>query len=455
MKKIGLSVVLVASLFVNTNAKNYSSSEVDELLNKIQTLETKLKQKTSEISQIQEDIDDIYDRVDENEFLASMNRIKWGAEFEMTNNFLKGETRNVDYSHTNVWTTKLRLTMESRVNDKTKFHGRLAMYKEWSDSTDDSLSDPLSGRKPNGSSVVYVERAYVDYSIKNNLIVTLGRQPSSDGPGMTLIQNTQRKATYPSLLFDGAADGIVLSYNVDKKSKINPVVRVAYGKGFQNHISFAPYSPNTAVDIDDLNVYGAFYEMSLPVANMGENLLIFSYVKATDFIGHPQVYSSPNNSNLGDMSLADVYFENNKAFGSKLNYFVSIGMSSPDSNGKTVNFGEMTGNQDVTLLDKKGYAYHIGMRYDMDKMKVGYEYNHGSKYWYSFTNGSGDLLNKLSTRGSVHDFYLLYQIDLNQFIRAGYTQIDYDYSMSGWHIGTPQKSNDNVKRTYMTYNLRF
>jgi len=77
--------------------------------------------------------------------------------------------------------------MESKINDKTKFTGRLAMYKNWSDSIRDDMSDSAEGRKPDGDSGIYVERAYVDYSFNKYFVATIGRQPSSDGPGMTLI----------------------------------------------------------------------------------------------------------------------------------------------------------------------------------------------------------------------------------------------------------------------------
>lgn len=81
--------------------------------------------------------------------------------------------------------------------------------------------------------------------------------------------------------------------------------------------------------------------------------------------------------------------------------------------------------------------------------------NHASKNWYSFTSGSSDLLNKLATRGDVSDIYAIYQIDMYQFIRLGYTMIDYDYTGSGWHIGTAMKTDDYINRAYGTYNLRF
>jgi len=248
---------------------------------------------------------------------------------------------------------------------------------------------------------------------------------------------------------------MVITSKLNSDSKINPIFRIAYGKGFQDTTDYSPYTANQN-NIEDLNVYGAFYEMSLPIPSMGENLLVLSYVMGTDFVGHPQHTEAPNNQNLGDMSLAGIYFENNKVFGTAFNYFISAGFSMPNSNGKTVNFGEMTGNQDVTLITDNGNAFQVGGRYDFDfGVKLGYEYNQGSEYWYSFTNGSSDLLNKLATRGSVNDIYAIYQIDLNQFVRVGYTMIDYKYTGSGWHIGKPMETDDNVNRAYATYNLRF
>ena len=465
MKKIILSTIAIASLALSLNAQTYSQSDMDKVLKRLDALE-------SSKANTEESIDELYERADENEFQATMNRIKWGAEFEVSDNFLEGQGTSWDYSgatpaatifkytNNNQLTMKLRLSMDAKINDKTKFTGRLAMYKNWSDSMGGNVADPAQGRKPVGDSALYVERAYVDYSPIDSLIFTLGRQPSSDGPGMTLIENTKRKSTYPALLFDGAADGAVVTYKLPVGKSMHPTLRLAYGKGFQNNINYAPYTAKENT-LDDLNVYGAFYEMNLPIPSMGENLLVLSYVMGTDFIGHPQQPGATvtgTNKNLGNMGLAGIYFENNKAFGTNLNYFISAGWSMPDSNGNKVTLKDASGNNmpAMALITDNGNAYQIGMRYDFDfGIKLGYEYNHGSQYWYSFTNGSSDLLNKLSTRGSVNDVYALYQIDLNQFVKVGYTMIDYDYTSSGWHIGQPMKTDDYVNRAYVTYNLRF
>ena len=478
IKKIGLSTVLIASLAMSANAKTYSQADMDKVLQRLdrlekalkiqsQQVEIKLKKTDEKIEEIQasneEEIETLHERADENEFQATINKIKWGGELEVSDNFVEGKTGSMPamgakgqkYSNNNQWTTKLRLSMDAAIADNLKFTGRLSMYKNWSDSVAQNIADPAQGRKPDGDSGIYVERAYVDYSPNDIFTITLGRQPSSDGPGMTLIENTKRKSTYPSLLFDGAADGAVLNLKLAPNSSMNPTVRAAYGKGFQKKDSYSPYLATTTT-VDDLNVYGGFFEMNLPFKSMGDNLLVLSYVKGTDFIGHPLQQSGTTNENLGNMELMGLYFENNKAFGSNFNYFISAGWSMPDSNGKTATINPGSGPVTMGLINKDGYAYHIGGRYDFDSgFKVGYEFNHGSEHWYSFTNGSSDLLNKLATRGNAHEVYGIYQIDIYQFIKLGYTYIDYDYTMSGYHIGTPMKTDDYTKRYYGTYNLRF
>jgi hypothetical protein len=131
-------------------------------------------------------------------------------------------------------------------------------------------------------------------------------------------------------------------------------------------------------------------------------------------------------------------------------------MSDAKKNGKTYQMNLCNALIPFSLIDGKGYAYHVGFRFDATKKyKFGYEFNHGSQKWFSFTQGSEDPMNKLATRGDVHDVYAIYQMDRNQFIRVGYTDIDYDYTGSGWHIGKPMKTDDEAKRAYITYNIKF
>ena len=147
MKKISLSAIIVASLALSAGAQTYSQADMDKVLKRLDALED---QKAT----VDESIDELYERADENEFQATMNRIKWGAEFEVSDNFLDGKTgsmtdmgiKGTTYDNNNQWIMKLRLSMDAKINDKTKFTGRLSMYKNWSDSIGINLTDPAQGR---------------------------------------------------------------------------------------------------------------------------------------------------------------------------------------------------------------------------------------------------------------------------------------------------------------------
>jgi len=459
MKKL-IKISIISAIMIGINAQ---ASEA-ELRGEISSLKAQLEelQKSTD-----ESIDELYERADSNEFEATMNRIKWGGGLEVEAQSYKGTQGSIpafhkpgkDYNNANKWSTKLKLSMETKINDKTKFTGRLAMYKSWADSTPSMfLSGVNEGKIANsGTSTLFVERAYIDYKITDFLTMTVGRQPSTDGPGMSLRQNTPRQATYPSILFDGNADGVVLTANAGNLEGAlnNTKFRVAYGKGFQKDDAQYGFMANDN-GVDDLNVLGLFAETSIDAPSMGENLIVFSFVNATGFVN-----SGINDRNLGDFNLAGLYFENNKAFGTNLSYFASYGYSKGKSNGKTFTMDGQAAsatNPPLSLIDDSGSAYHVGMRYDFDSgFKLGYEFNHGDKNWFSFTQGSEDPMNKLATRGSVNDVYAIYQMDINQFIRAGYVDIDYDYINSGYHFGMGQavKTDDEAKRAYLLYNVKF
>jgi len=444
---------------------NLHASEA-ALLNEISTLKAEMEKLKKSVDG---DIEELHERADSNEFEATMNRIKWGGGLEVEAQSYEGTQGSMttpmgvmpgtNYNNANKWSTKLKLTMEAKINDNTKFTGRLAMYKGWADSTPHMMLGGVNEGKTvnSGTSTLFVERAYIDYKMTNFLTMTIGRQPSTDGPGMSLRQNTPRQATYPSILFDGNSDGIIFTANAGKLEGVldDTKFRVAYGKGFQKDDAMHGFMASDN-DVDDLDVLGLFAETSIHAPSMGENLIVFSYVNATGFVN-----TGFNDRNLGDFDLAGVYFENNKAFGTNLSYFVSYGYSKGSSNGKTFTMNGQASsptNPPLSLIDDSGSAYHVGMRYDFDAgFKLGYEFNHGDKNWFSFTQGSEDPMNKLATRGSVHDMYAIYQVDRNQFIRAGYTDIDYDYINSGYHFGMGQavKTDDEAKRAYLLYNVKF
>jgi len=159
---------------------------------------------------------------------------------------------------------------------------------------------------------------------------------------------------------------------------------------------------------------------------------------------------------------------------SNLDLFAHIGLSQAKPsdalytyNGQ--NFGLLRDGINDNTDTKNGYAFWLGGRYTIDtlnRMKVGFEYNQGSKYWVTATQGSYDVYNKLSTRGSATELYGLYPINRYSFIKLGGIYIKYDYTDSGWYQKKPKKITDltqaqkssvidTLQSVYLQFSVRF
>jgi hypothetical protein len=441
------------------------ASESDLILEKLQKLENDIKSLKAENAELRQSIesgvskssssdvlDELEERLDSIETMALVNKINFGLGFKTRVDTFDGDYANGDnYRDSNVWSSKLMLDMDSKITDDMKFTGRLSMYKYWAGGPNYVMQDSWEGRKPEDSGL-FVERAYIDWTpIKGEIPVTftIGRQPSSDGPSHHFKDNTVRKSTYSALAFDGSADGVVATVDLQKVTGIdNTAFRLAYGKGYQDHSADTAFMGSDST-LKDTNLVGLFLDSSIP--SIAGSLVQVGYVNAKD------IYLGGAN-NLGDGSLMGVMAEFTNLMGSGLDLFAHYGMSKVKPNDKTSDLGmgapvgllttDMSALTGVapTFDDKTGHAWWVGARYTLpfaSKPKIGIEYNKGDENWFNFTSGSNDLTNKLATRGDALEIYYIQPINRYSFIRVGGTWIDYDYTGSGYPVGTPMNINDN------------
>jgi len=450
MNKI-IKLSLVASLATLSLSANETNSELLEKMSAMQKQIDTLTEAQADTN------DDLEDRIDEVETSTMVDKIKFGLEFRTRMDYLDNTTAGGDkYKANNVWSNRLRLNMKSKITDDMKFSGRLTMYKNWSDSgvayTNGGM-DPMQGRRPSDSGL-FVERAYVDWTVlsgKVPLVLTIGRQPSSDGPSHQFKDNSVRKSTYSALSFDGAADGIVATIPLHKLTTVdNMALRVGYGKGFQNDTG-STYVGNPT-SIADSDVLGLFFDSGL---GLDGSLLQLSAVKADDVAS-----TVPNdNKDIGEVTLYTAMLEFTNIADTNLDLFAHYAMSQSKPNGEysLMDTSSAPGatNPPLGLLtstpgdteQKNGSAYWLGARYTlpfeaMNKPRIGLEYNNGSENWFSFTQGSNDLTNKLATRGSATEVYYIQPINRYAHLRLGATMIDYDYTGSGYQIGAPMSMAD-------------
>ena len=421
-------------------------------------------------SKLAKDVETIFDTLDQVETKSLKDRINLGAELRTRADFFKlkdspffggaGSTEHND----NHWSNRFRLNMDAQIQKNLIFNGRVTAYKNFANMADAGMVTDANQAHVPGDSGLKLDRAYVDWipeGMPFPLALTFGRHPSSEGPPAELKENRLRQSTYPSLLFDGEADGVVATVGLERylgwKSS---GVRFAWGKAYQDTNSMVGYMDNAGGMYNDTNIYAMFFETEIP--GVRDSLLVLSALQATDLVGDGSYLGGTGKANIGDMQLYGIHAQANNVVDSGFDIFLSTAINDTNASGNTV----MSAYGPVGLMnfngtdDHSGWAIHTGLRYNIpykpwNNPKVGFEYNHGSEHWFSFTWGSAELYNKLATRGDAYDFYYIQPFNDNLFGRLGYTHIDYDYAMSGMHMGDFGNSTEQLDNFYFLLDCRF
>ncbi|EOI4054640.1 outer membrane tyrosine kinase [Campylobacter jejuni] len=474
--KTKFSLILSACLLSSSLFAKNTDDEITKLQKQLAQIQAELaqirKEREAQAKQneaVKAELADLNDRADETEFQAALSKVKFGLEFSTAVSNTNYKVSGQDYSANNKWMNELHLNMNADINDKTKFYGRLSMAKNWSQmGWSGSPLDLDAGRNTRSSGpVLYVDRAYLDYYITPEWIATIGRQPGTDGPGSNLRNNALRQSTYPALAINALGDAAVITYKPESLQDHKVAIRAAYGKTYQWDEENGKVRDWMSDQKDaDANLYYAAVEGELPIEGMGNNLIIFNVAHMTDFAlpipGSMSLGDDDEVVNLGNLTLANIHFENYKAFGTNFNWFASLGYSNGSNNEinpllSTALQIQSKGYSNGKFNEKDGYAVHVGGRYDFTKaLKVGYEFFWGSRYWYTMSRPSiNDPLNIRMTRGTAHDFYVIYQLDRYQFLRLSYTNIQNIWGNRGLPFGGAKKDKARADNIMLMYNVKF
>ncbi|MFH5326706.1 outer membrane tyrosine kinase [Campylobacter jejuni] len=471
--KTKFSLILSACLLSSSLFAKNTDDEITKLQKQLAQIQAELaqirKERETQVKQneaVKAELADLNDRADETEFQAALSKVKFGLEFSTAVSNTNYKVSGQDYSANNKWMNELHLNMNADINDKTKFYGRLSMAKNWSQmGWSGTPYDLDAGRNTRSSGpVLYVDRAYLDYYITPEWIATVGRQPGTDGPGSNLRNNALRQSTYPALAINALGDAAVITYKPESLQDHKVAIRAAYGKTYQWDEEGKIRDWMGDQKDADANLYYAAVEGELPIEGMGDNLIIFNVAHMTDFAlpipGSMLLGDDDEVVNLGNLTLANIHFENYKAFGTNFNWFASLGYSNGSNNEinpllSAALQGKGYGNGKFN--EKDGYAVHVGGRYDFTKaLKVGYEFFWGSRYWYTMSRPSiNDPLNIRMTRGTAHDFYVIYQLDRYQFLRLSYTNIQNIWGNRGLPFGGAKKDKARADNIMLMYNVKF
>jgi len=366
-------------------------------------------------------------------------------------------TNNTDILYTN----RLRLNLDSKINDDLTVAARLSMYKVWGDSTGVQVFDgqPTSlnidgttAGVPNGD-MLRVERAYFTWNhvANSNFYLSIGRRPSTDGPPLNFRDDEPRGGTPSGALIDFQFDGITIGYHFNDKM----VWRLCYGVGYQSGFGNGNILKSPADRLADTHLIGAnldlystdatflqaTYAHAFNVTDGFDGLTVLPVNPLTgDQVNAPVVMRYTPSANLGGINLFGMNL--NRQFRS-VQLYLSGNLSNTQPNGVTTPFGGLMSNPFETPVSRNGEMVLVGMRYsfpqDDGRTKVGFEYNHGSKYWFNFAQAEDDIIApKTDTRGDVYETYLTHRFYDRLIMKLGYIRYNYNYSGSGWHVGAPE-----------------
>jgi hypothetical protein len=373
-----------------------------------------------------------------------------------------------------LYTNRLRLNLDSRINEDLSVTARLSMYKAWGDSTGvqvfngqpTSLNiDGTTAGVPN-SDMLRVERAYFTWNHVggSNLYLSIGRRPSTEGPPLNFRQDEPRGGTPSGALIDFQFDGITVGYHFNDQM----VWRLCYGVGYQAGFGNGNILKTPADRLKDTHLIGAnldlystdrtfiqaTYAHAFNVTDGFNGLVVLPVNPLTgDPVNAPVVMRYTPSANLGAINLFGVNL--NQRVG-PMDLYVSGNYSGTRPNGQTTPFGGLMSDPFETPTAHNGAMVYVGARYSIPqndgRTKVGFEFNHGTKYWFNFAQAEDDIIApKTDTRGNVYETYLTHRIYDRFIMKLGYIRYNYNYSGSGWHVGAPKDLNTLAILGFPTY----
>lgn len=360
-------------------------------------------------------------------------------------------------------TNRFGLNLKAKATQDVTLTSRLLMYKSFGMETASatnagffadrtSILDGTIGHIPQDNTL-RVDQVYATW---NNIAgepiwFSVGRRPSTGGSPEHLRENSERPGTggVPALLVDYAFDGGTLGWAPEISALPGAFGKVCYGRGFDAGFNISPTTGQSRSLLKDTDMLG------VQVVPVDTDPIRVDLQWNRGF----SIFDNPNDvgNQLGDIDWLGVGLLSTlrKVGPGDLNLFASAGASITHPNGKhALLAGPGSPDSGAGLLvngadtsSHTGYAAYVGGRYDLPfGLKVGLEYNRGSKYWLAFDPASDDMWTaKLGTRGNVYETYLIQELPLlpissfraKAFFKLGYQYYDFSYTGSSNWVGAP------------------
>jgi hypothetical protein len=413
------------------------------------------------------------------------DNIKWNVDFRTAYDYIHYKYANGTSSSNGIFTNRLWLGMAFAPTSNLVFKGLLSYYKAYGQLPAPAMGynffDWIVNETPNPSGELRVKEAYWLYLGDDFLgtgipwTASIGRRPATDGLLVNYREDQNPKSPIGHIInteFDGAS----FKFNLEEATGVSGMYfKLCMGRGMTNaNVRYAGIQPNPDGTITISDMSGAEYNKVQGWSNT--DLFGFIFVPYNDgqysvhttafkALNLPGVVLDWNTYNqqtgavsgsftqLGDMYGAAISFlaegigDGISDMLDETNAFISFAWSKtdPDDNNQMLGMMMPTPQGMIRLgaapgESKSGTSVYVGANWPcqlMEGARIGVEYNHGSKYWRSFTYGEDTLAgSKLATRGDAYEVWLNKElIGKKLTAQLRYTYMDYDYTGSNGFFG--------------------
>lgn len=395
-----------------------------------------------------EDIADLKEQVRELQKKAGGSNLKFNADYRVTVDSIEYKMADgTKAKNDGLLSNRLEIGMGYQPFDNLVFHGLLSYNKAYGESlggtgmgefdwvVNENLSD-------NGLNVKEVYMLYLgDQFLGNEQIpwtASLGRRPSTNG----FLANNREGYDQPKSPLGHSInvefDGLSLSAKLDQITGVSGMdAKLCAGRGLSStaapRFSGVDYSE---VDggLDNIDMIGFI----VTPYNDGQYDIKAQYYFSNNLIGYDMNNMAAGFQDFGNLQNMTLSIQVN-GVGEFINDFLddTVLFASASASQTLPNDGmAMLGS-----LDKEtGYSYWVGATFPafFEGDRFGLEYNHGSKYWRSFTYGEDTLIgSKIAARGDAYEaYYNIPIIGESLYFQLRYTYINYDYSGSNGFFGS-------------------
>ena len=444
MKKI-ISLSAAALLSANLYASDDMQSQIDALKAEVKKLKKDQKRTKKTLNLVK--AHDAYDN------------IKFDIEFRNAVDVLeyKNNKTNEKFSNDSLLTSRLFLNMASAPAKGLIFKGKLAIYSMWgahlaysgaSGSDSAGLKD-WSGSSKATDTLMRIKEAYFVYSnsIANQPIsFSIGRRPSSNGFLANYRENEKNPGSPSAHITNMEVNGAMVKLDWGRFID-GAYTKLVYGRAHTGEIQ-GVYGDNSNARMPYAEVDGDndksvdFFVVPGVAYNNGQYELMYQWAHIFNTKG--QQYNLPS-TKTDAAGTADLYSLGLKVDGIGDEWSDFLDESVFFISGAYTNYNAKSGYQILGSSNggsKDGSSIWSGIIIpDMltDSGKLGFEYNHGSKYWTPMTWAEDSAIgSKISVRGDAYEAYWNFDLfgekNLPSQIRYTYAQHDYlpNINCAGW-----------------------